>query len=138
MESVVRRPPLKSKNDDDRLLPLINVVFLLLIFFMMAGRLSTSDPLEVEPPRSESAVPPPSPEIEVLAAADGRLALDGQIVSETELLVAMQQRLSQAPAPDLRLRADGELAAGRAIRLMDSLRRAGAGKLYLVTVPARR
>ncbi|MCG8693196.1 MAG: biopolymer transporter ExbD, partial [Minwuiales bacterium] len=45
------------RSDDDRILPLINVVFLLLIFFMLAGRLSAGDPFRVDPPASVSADP---------------------------------------------------------------------------------
>ena len=128
----------RSENGDEGILPLINIVFLLLIFFMLAGRLSTSDPLSVDPPASASEALPPAPGIEVLAAADGRVALDGKVVSEAELLAALRQRLAASPSSEVQFRADGELAAGRAIGLMDSLRKAGVVKLYLVTMPAGR
>lgn len=134
----MRRPPSGAKDGDERILPLINVVFLLLIFFMLAGRLSTSDALSVEPPASASEALPPAQGIEVLAGADGRLALDGRVVSEAELLAAVRQRSAAAPSPDIRLRADGELAAARAIGLMRGLQAAGVGTLHLVTVPAGR
>ena len=39
-----RSQPRSGRSEDDRILPLINVVFLLLIFFMLAGKLSASDP----------------------------------------------------------------------------------------------
>lgn len=138
MTRVVRLPPSGAKNGDERILPLINVVFLLLIFFMLAGRLSTPDPLAIEPPASASEALPPAPGIEVLAAADGRLALDGRVVTEADLLAAVRQRVAAAPSPDIRFRADGELAAAHAIGLMRGLQEAGVGTLYLVTVPAGR
>ena len=50
----MRFEPPRPRNEDERILPLINVVFLLLIFFMLAGRLSASDPFQVEPPRSSA------------------------------------------------------------------------------------
>ena len=39
---------------EERMLPLINVVFLLLIFLILSGRLSSVDPFQTEPPRSAS------------------------------------------------------------------------------------
>ena len=37
---------------DDRIMPLINIVFLLLIFFLVAGAIREVEPVEVDPPRS--------------------------------------------------------------------------------------
>ena len=132
------RRRVRSGNDDERILPLINIVFLLLIFFMLAGRLSAPDPFATEPPASASEAPAAAAGIEVLAAADGRLALDGRIVPETELVAAIERRLAAGASSDMRLRADGALTAARAIGIMDRLRKAGAEKIHLVTVPAGR
>ena len=49
METSSRRPPLEP------VLPLINVVFLLLIFFMLAGQLAKSPTVSVDTPLSQSA-----------------------------------------------------------------------------------
>ncbi len=42
------------------LIPLINIVFLILIFFMLTGSITATDPLAVEPVQStnENAAPP--------------------------------------------------------------------------------
>ena len=49
METSSRRPPLEP------VLPLINVVFLLLIFFMLAGQLAKRPTVAVEAPMSQTA-----------------------------------------------------------------------------------
>ena len=49
METSSRRPPLEP------VLPLINVVFLLLIFFMLAGQLAKRPTVTVEAPMSQTA-----------------------------------------------------------------------------------
>ena len=46
--------PRRAQGDDERVLPLINVVFLLLIFFMLAGQFASADPFRIEPPVSRS------------------------------------------------------------------------------------
>ena len=44
-------PPKRPRSTEDNILPLINVVFLLLIFFMLAGVLTQSPPFSLTPPR---------------------------------------------------------------------------------------
>ena len=90
----MRFEPPRPRNDEERVLPLINVVFLLLIFFMLAGKLSASDPFQVEPPRSLSEGPPTPQDSLVLVGADGRLALDGEIMEGPALKAALAARLA--------------------------------------------
>lgn len=122
----------RPRNDDDRILPLINVVFLLLIFFMIAGRLTSADPFEIAPPTSASGEDPAAGEALVLVAADGRLALDGAPVSEAELA----DRLRGAEGRQIRLKADANAEAVRVVAVMEVLQEAGIEKLDLLTVPA--
>lgn len=85
------------------LIPLINVVFLLLVFFMIAGRIGPPDGLDVEPPGARAAAPASAasgasvPPVLVLAA-DGRLALDGAVVAEDGLASALAARVADGRA----------------------------------------
>ena len=131
-----RNQPRKA-SDDDRILPLINVVFLLLIFFMLAGQLAATDPLVIEPPTSESEGQNRPQDMVILASADGRFALDGIEMSEEALLSAARQRLEDIPDGNvmLQLKVDGKKAAAEIVVLMQRLREAGFQKLRLLTVP---
>ena len=131
----MRFAPPRPKNDDERILPLINVVFLLLIFFMLAGRLAASDPFQIAPPRSASEGPSAAQDVIVLVGADGRLALDGVIMDETALTSALVARLSDNKATKLHLKADGRAEATRVVAVMELLREVGVEKLKLLTVP---
>lgn len=124
----------RRRNEDERILPLINVVFLLLIFFMLAGRFSASDPFEVEPPRSVSQGAATERDILVLVSADGRLALDGEIIESAALGAAVADRLSPDKTMRLWLKADGSAEATRVVEVMELLRAAGAEQLRLLTV----
>ena len=128
----------RRSAEDDSILPLINVVFLLLIFYMLAGRLAASDPLNVAPPRSASEGAADLGEAAVSIAADGRLALDGRIVDETALVAALRDRLAETPGLPVTLKADGQVDSARAVAVMERLRDAGAVRLKLLTVPESR
>lgn len=126
----------RPKNDKERILPLINVVFLLLIFFMLAGKLSASDPFEVAPPRSISEGSPAAQELLVLVGADGRLALDGEVMDQLLFQASLAERLAAQAEVRLRLKADGRAEATRVVAVMELLREAGVKRLKLVTLPA--
>jgi len=133
----MRLEPPRPRNDEERILPLINIVFLLLIFFMLAGRLAASDPFEIAPPHSASEGPAASQEMLVLVGADGQLALDGEIMEEAALEARVAERLSASEGAQVRLKADGRAEATRVVAVMEFLRAAGVERLRLLTLPER-
>jgi len=131
----MRTPPPRPRNDDDRILPLINVVFLLMIFFMLAGRISALDPFPVEPPHSASAGDNDHQETIILVDPDGRLALDGAVMDEAAFAAAMTNWVKANRNGRVRLKADGRAEATRVVAVMETLRKAGVEKLRLMTLP---
>ncbi|EDP63305.1 Biopolymer transport protein ExbD/TolR [alpha proteobacterium BAL199] len=125
----------RTANEDDRILPLINVVFLLLIFFMVVGSLSATDPFTIEPPQSRNGDPRDLKGIVLLIGTDGQLALDGRVLEASALKSAMTERLVDAPAQEVHLKADGAAAATEVVGIMEILRDAGVERVRLMTVP---
>lgn len=136
------RRPMRKTDSEERILPLINVVFLLLIFFMLAGRLTAAEPFDVAPPHSaaagapEAAVADRPREAVILLAADGRLALDGAPLDVAALQAALGDRLAATPDLPVHLKADGDAEAAAVVALMERLRDAGVGRLQLFAQPA--
>ena len=126
------------RTDDDRILPLINVVFLLLIFFMLAGRLSAGDPFRVDPPASVSSASAEQRDLVVLVGADGQLALDGEVVDQSVLSARLRQRLGNGGNGLVRVKADAAVEALQVVEVMEVLRDAGVERLKLLTVPETR
>lgn len=114
---------------DDGVLPLINVVFLLLIFFMVAGRLAVGDPFRIEPLRAAGEGAPPGGEPLLLVAADGRLALDGEAVERAVLPARL------AGAERLRVKTDAAADSLAVARLLAELRAAGVAEARLMVEP---
>lgn len=126
-----RRPD----KSEERILPLINVVFLLLIFFMIAGSLSSSEPFEVEPPRSAQAAGTELEPLRLVVGFDGNLALEGETLPRAELFARLKQHLKDNPQLKLQLKADGRIPGNRLVLLLEELRAAGVEKLRLLTLP---
>jgi len=129
----LRRPARRRHDSEQRILPLINIVFLLLIFFMVAGQLSQSDALRVEPPRSSSAADMETPLARILMAADGSVYINGIPVARADITETVRSLLA-ASAPDaVFVKAAGGATAHHAIELLAAIRAAGATGVRLVT-----
>lgn len=122
-----------SEDEDERILPLINIVFLLLIFFMITGSLSRIEPFEIEPPVSDA------PEVEenrrpvIHMAADGRLAVGEQDSSMAELERTLRAVHGGVPAR-VWVKADGGSDASALVALMEALGDAGVQGVRLLSV----
>lgn len=127
----------RPKNDDEKVLPLINVVFLLLIFFMIAGHLEATDPFLIDPPSSSSEGAAEMRELVVLVGPDGQLALDGVVMDAAALEAAVAERFTGGATPMVWLKGDAGADAVQAIEVMEILRAAGVERLKLLTVPVR-
>ena len=123
------------KTDEERILPLINVVFLLLIYIMLAGKLAAVDPFLTEPPRSASEGTTRMNEVVVYVGADGSVALNGVVLNRTELQSAIAR---YGGLQTVLLKADGSTPAVRVVAVTDLLGAAGVEKIDLLTLPEGR
>jgi biopolymer transport protein ExbD len=124
----------KQEFREPVIVPLVNIVFLLLIFFMLVGRIAPFEALDVAPPVSgagEQTADRPDPV--VLIAADRRLALDEEEMEEDLLLSTIARLFEEDPSLTVRIKADAALEADQLIRLMESLQKLGITRLLLLT-----
>jgi biopolymer transport protein ExbD len=108
---------------------LINVVFLMLIFFMIAGTLAPPMDGDVKLIRTgglEGREPPDA----LVVHGDGRLSLRGEPVADAETFMA---GLSEEEKVTLRLVPDRDLPAGDLVKLANSLRSLGAARVLLIS-----
>ena len=131
-----RRPP-------ETIVPMINVVFLLLIFFLMTAQIAPPDPFDVAPPEVVGDNPPAEGEFTLHLGPGGTLAF-GAAEGEAAALAALAEALEAhcavggcpdtAPPPTLVLRADAGVLGARLAALMPKLGRAGFSEVRLVAV----
>ena len=129
-----RRPRRRAREN---IVPLVNIVFLLLIFFMLAGTLRSPEALEVDPP--ETAAGPPSASASsdtrtLILDRHGVVALDGTILESGELRSMLSSSAEHdSPRAPIRLRADRRARAEDLLRLLESLSQLGFEDVALVT-----
>lgn len=129
----------RRKMEEPRidLTSLVDVVFLLLIFFMISTTFIEAPGLGIDLPESGSQRPSDAvKEVKVILDAGGRIQLNGELVTEEQFRQRIPAVHKAQPTARLVLLADRRVPHGQVVRLMDLAQRAGFRKLAIATDPA--
>ncbi|UUP15979.1 ExbD/TolR family protein [Nitratireductor thuwali] len=111
---------------------LINVVFLMLIFFLIAGTLTP--PLDKDVDLIETATADPSdPPNALFVTQDGELRSQGRATDVAAFVSTLSAQTGEEEPLSVKLAADRELPATRLIEIVGELRQAGVTKVSIVT-----
>ena len=124
---------ISSRDSEENVLPLINIVFLLLIFFLMAGTIATPDIFEVSPPSSNNENPELNTERVILVTKDGRYAFENTEVNLDDLSARIKASAGNNAAHKFKIKADASVHSGKVISIMEMLRNAGVKNTTLST-----
>jgi len=115
--------------------PLIDIVLVLLIIFMVMTPVMLKElPAKVPQKQAENLpLPPGDMPIVVELGPSGTLALSGEPVAPEALGTKVAERLAQDRQKVVFFKIDDDANYGRAVRLMDICRGAGARTLGIVT-----
>jgi biopolymer transport protein ExbD len=136
-----RRKP--RENVEINLASLIDVVFILLLFFVVTTTFTRETQLKVDLPEAASGTPPEQTELkqmELTIAADGTYSLNGQQLMESNLdnLIAALQKESEGDnSLPLTISADAQTTHQAVITAMDAAGKLGFSHLRLTTVEAQ-
>jgi len=130
-------PNKKSASFD--LTPLIDIVFQLLIFFMVTTTfVNLENRLEVNLPSGDFAAAKPSENIIVSITENNIVYLNGKLIDPLKLTENVAVELKKSPNKIVVLEADTNVLHGKVIRIMDLLKKGGAEKIAIATQPAEK
>lgn len=121
-----------AREDDTRglrLTPLVDMVFNLLVFFLVAGSLREAErdlPIRLAGVSPGEARPAGPETLTVQVQADGAAWADGQARAPGELETFLRERLSREPQTAVILRCDRDTRHADFVRVLDACERAGA------------
>ena len=115
--------------------PLIDIVLVLLIVFMVMTPVMLKQLLAKIPQEQTDNTPPPAGDnpIVVSLAADGTISLGSEPVALEMLAGAVADRIAHDRQKAVFFRIDDRARYGRAVKLMDLCKGAGASTLGIVT-----
>lgn len=123
--------PAPHRQQSESIVPMINVVFLLLVFFLMTSRLAPPEPVEVEPPISQQETQAEEAPVLYLSA-EGTVAID-ELRGEDAVTELARRAKGVEAAP--MLRADAGAEAATVARVLKDLAAAGLSDVALVVAP---
>ncbi len=126
----MRLAPLRQHKPEIQMSPLIDIVFLLLLFYAVTTTFVSDERLKLKLPEAKTAEDagvsreerPP----EVKVAADGTIWIDDRIVPESELENRIRQLVERAPDDGIILKGDKDADYGVVVHVLDIARSVGA------------
>lgn len=131
----LRRP--EPRAERETVTALIDVVFFLLVFFMIVGRMDATAPFEVLPPVGTTGRDLPSGGLTVSAAPDGRYAVGGKVLDRAELIDLALAWIGEDNNLLVRINADRETELRHVLPVISELEAAGAKQVVLIVTPNR-
>ena len=117
------------------LAPLIDMVFLIVIFFMVNASIQFSSSILVELPEVQNSSSNTVIETVITVTENLAIYIESERISQSVDLITMQSILSSNSATKVILRADVGVTYGKLMQVMDGIRNAGITDVALQTVP---
>ena len=124
----MRIPEENFRSGEINIVPLIDVIFSILVFFVIASLVLTrSEALDVNLPDATTAEVRLQPDVTVSVTAEGQIAVNQEKIADISALIpAVERILAEKPAQGRRLvviNADLALSHGKVVEVMDTLQR---------------
>ncbi|WP_304639503.1 ExbD/TolR family protein [Pseudomonas sp.] len=115
-------------SDEDAgidLTPMLDIVFIMLIFFIVTSSFVREAGIEVQSPSAASAAEQPRGTILIAVSANGEIWMDRQRVDIRAVRAAVERMRVDQPDSSVVVQADRDSRSGLVIQVMDQVRLAG-------------
>ena len=129
MSGIVFRKPRVRKQVDLNVTSLVDVLFLLLIFFTLTSTFKRAGEIELKLPKSTTAQPSASgasqQPVDLVLTETGTLFLDGSATTFEALPPRLRAVHDRQPDRQVMIEAEEHVGHGEVVRLLDAVRTAG-------------
>tara|TARA_Y100001934_G_scaffold106176_1_gene130538 strand:- start:179 stop:592 length:414 start_codon:yes stop_codon:yes gene_type:complete len=116
----------KKETNEINIGPLIDMVFILLIFFMVTTTFNRDNQLDIQRPSAQSGQLTDQQVLRVAVSSRGETTVDGKPVNQWMLQARIREALAIRLSKSVLLVADQHVETGDLIRIMDECTLAGA------------
>ncbi len=129
-------PPKTGRGVIINVTSLIDVMFLLLIFFMVSSTFKNQPAIDLSLPRSATAQDTSVTPTVVYLTRDGRLFLDDDLVARDQMGTRLKQIQAASGEDRIVLRADEHAEHGAVVELIDLIKESGFRRVSLAAKSA--
>ncbi len=125
----------KSKKVILNITPLVDVLFILIIFFTVSSTFLEQPGIKLELPKAVSAQPEKVEKAILVISPEEKLFFRGEPISKEDLPAILQKTMANSTDRSLIVSADKEVHHGLVVEIMDIARQNGVKKLVISTEP---
>ncbi|NQT10230.1 MAG: biopolymer transporter ExbD [Desulfobacteraceae bacterium] len=112
---------------------LIDIIFLLLIYFLLTTNFMVDEGIKIKLPQAKTSAPQTEQEITIYVDREGRAFLENQEVPLGNLFERLKEMIGGRKDKLVVIKADRAVILNKAVKIMDVAKAAGAGRLCLAT-----
>ena len=134
----MRRAPISqavAEAEEINITPMLDVVFILLIFFIVTANFIKEPGLEVNRPDSETAEPTENAAILIAVGNAGEIYMDGRRIDKRQVKANVVRLLAENSQGSVVIQADEKATADTIMAVMDGAREAGVYNISLASEP---
>lgn len=125
--------PERQRQEYEWRLPLISVVFLMLAFFLVTGKMEAGDPVKVELPEGRIDETKPAEAVTIHVGADGFVYMFDQVVEARFAPFMLRSFFLKEGHRSVQIRADKNADAESMIDLMEKMREINIEEIVILT-----
>ncbi len=112
---------------------LIDIVFMLLIYFLLTTNFMTDEGISIKLPQAKAAAPKVEEDITIYVDQEGQAFLKNEPVSHDRLFTDLNEMISGQTDRLVVIKADRSVLLDKVVQVMDIAKAAGSSKLLLAT-----
>jgi biopolymer transport protein ExbD len=128
---MARRTKREAEEAAIDLTPMLDVVFIMLIFFIVTTSFVKEAGIEVLKPKAAKTKSEPSATIFVAIRGNGEIWLDKRAVDVERVGATIEKLLAESPTDTVIVQADKEAKHGVVVSVMDQIKLAGIDKISI-------
>ncbi len=127
----MKRLPKTEEDNELDLTPMLDVVFILLIFFIVTTSFVKETGIDINRPSATTAEKKSKGNILIAISANGDIWIDNREIDIRAVRANIQQLKAQYPQSSVIIQADQDARTGKLVKVMDQVRLAGVQNISI-------
>jgi biopolymer transport protein ExbD len=124
-----------STEADINITPLLDIVFIMLIFFVVTTSFVKESGIEVNRPAAQTAERKEHTSILIAISPSGEIWIDRRVVDIRAVRAAIERLRAENPEGAVVIQGDREAQIGLLVQVMDQVRKAGVSNVSIAAMP---
>jgi len=124
-----------ADESDINLAPLLDIVFIMLIFFVVTTSFVKESGIEVNRPTAQTAERREHSNILIAIAPNGEIWIDKRAVDIRSLRAVVERMMAENPEGSVIVQGDREAQIGLLVEVMDQVRKGGVSNVSIAATP---